>query len=144
MPKLFQFQVVNNYMYVNCEHSLRFLILVNLPDILVYVGVLTRTTTIRLTQVSLKPFNITLLLGSMYSCSWLIQLNTSYKYNGKFGCTGISILNGHISKPVALCEKLKKMNCNYFSILDRWFRNFPQCICCHFWLICGHFRSFLE
>ena len=81
----------------------------------------------------------TLLLGSMYFWSWLIQLNRSYKYNGKFGCTGISILNGHISKPVALREKLKKMSCNYFSILGRWFHNFPQCIFRHFWLIRGHF-----
>ena len=36
---------------------IRFLILVNLPDILVYVGVLTRTTTIRLTQVSSECIN---------------------------------------------------------------------------------------
>ena len=41
-----------------------------------------------------------LLLGSMYFWSWLIQLNRSYKYNGKIACTGISTLNGHISKPI--------------------------------------------
>ena len=53
-----------------------------------------------------------LLLGSMYFWFWLIQLNRSYKNNGKFARTGISTLNGHISKPVALREKLKKIRCN--------------------------------
>ena len=47
-------------------------------------------------------------------CSWLIQFNRSYKYNGKIARTGISTLNGHISKPVALREKFKKIKCNYF------------------------------
>ena len=73
-------------------------------------------------------YSIPLLLGSMYFWSWLIQLNRSYKYNGKIVRTGISTLNGHISKLVALRKKLKKINCNYISILglSRWFRNFPQ------------------
>ena len=56
-------------------------------------------------------------LGSIYFWFGLIQLNRSYKYDGKFARTVISTLNGHISKPVALCEKLKKINCNYFSVL---------------------------
>ena len=43
---------------------------------------------------------VSLLLGSMYLWSWLIQLNRSYKYNGKIARTGISTLNGHISKPL--------------------------------------------
>ena len=57
----------------------------------------------------------------------VLLVNRSYKYNGKFARTGISTLNSHISKPVALCEKLKKISCNYFSILglDWWFQNFP-------------------
>ena len=38
----------------------------------------------------------TLLVGSMYSWYWLIQLYRSDKYNGKFARTGISTLNGHI------------------------------------------------
>ena len=38
----------------------------------------------------------------MYFWSWLIQLNRSYEYNEKIARTGISILNGHISKPAAL------------------------------------------
>ena len=37
-----------------------------------------------------------------------MQLNRSYKYNENIVRTGISTLNGHISKPVALREKLKK------------------------------------
>ena len=57
----------------------------------------------------------TLLLGSMYFCSWLIQLNRSYKYHGKITRTGISTSNDHISKSVALREKLKKINCHYFG-----------------------------
>ena len=74
---------------------------------------------------------------SMYFRSWLIQLNRSYKYNENIACTGISTLNGHISKTVKFFEKMKKIRCNYFLILglDRWFRNFPQCVFCHFWLI---------
>ena len=82
-----------------------------------------------------------LLLGSMYFWYWLIQLNRSYKYNAR---TGISTLNGHISDTVLNFEKLKKIRCNYFSILglDRWFRNFPQCVFGHFWLIWAHFWSF--
>ena len=32
----------------------------------------------------------------------VIQLNRSYKYNENIARTGISILNGHISKPAAL------------------------------------------
>ena len=80
---------------------------------------------------------LSLLLGSMFFWSCLIQLNRSYKNNGKFARTGIATLNSHISKPVALCEKLKKINCNYFSILglDWWFQNFQYCVFCHFWLI---------
>ena len=48
-----------------------------------------------------------LLLGSMYF--WLIQFNRSYRYNENIARTGISTLNGHISKPVALREKLRKI-----------------------------------
>ena len=55
-----------------------------------------------------------LLLGSMYFWSLFIELKRSYKYNGIIACTGISTFNGHISKPVALCEKLKKINCIFF------------------------------
>ena len=71
---------------------------------------------------------LALLLCSTYFWSWLIQLTKSYKNNGKIVRTGISTLNGHISKLVALRKKLKKINCNYISILglSRWFRNFPQ------------------
>ena len=87
----------------------------------------------------------TLLLGSMYFCSWLIQLNRSYKYHGKITRTGISTSNDHISKSVALRERLKKINCNYFPILGlgRWFRNFPHflliyvAIFGHFWGVRG-------
>ena len=64
-------------------------------------------------QVELDPYLRALLLGSMYFWSWLIQLYRSYKYNGKIARTGISTLNGHIWKPVALREKLKKIKCNY-------------------------------
>ena len=82
---------------------------------------------------------VPLLLGSMYLRSWLIQLNRSYIYidNENIARTGISTLNGHISETVQNFEKLKKIRCNYFSILGlgKWFRNFPQCIFCHFWLI---------
>ena len=35
----------------------------------------------------------------------------------KIARTGISTSNGHISKPVDLSEKLKKIDYNYFSIL---------------------------
>ena len=75
-----------------------------------------------------------LLLGSMYFWSWLMQLNRSYKYNENIAHTGISTLNGHISKPVALREKVKKMRINNFSLLGlgRWFQNFMQCVFCHF------------
>ena len=52
--------------------------------------------------------SISLLLGSMYFWSWLIQLNRSYKYNENIARTGISTLNGHISKTVKICEKFKK------------------------------------
>ena len=81
----------------------------------------------------------------MHFCSWLIQLNRSYKYNRNFARTGIPTLNGHISKPVALREKWKKINSNYFSILglDRWFRNFPQYIFYHFWLYMRPFSVFI-
>ena len=41
---------------------------------------------------------IALLLGSMHFWSWLIQLNRSYKYIGKFASTRISTLNGHIKQ----------------------------------------------
>ena len=76
---------------------------------------------------------VALLLDSMYFLAWLIQLNRSYKYNGKIARPEIST--------VALHEKLKKINCNHFSILgvDRWFRNFPQCIFCTYSAIFGHF-----
>ena len=84
------------------------------------------------------------LLGSMYFWSWLIQLNRSYKYIGKFACTEISTLNGHISETVQNFEKLKKIRCNYFSILglDRWFWNFSGVRFGHFWLIWVRFWSF--
>ena len=85
-----------------------------------------------------------LLSGSMYFWSWLIQLNRGYKNNETIARTGISTLNGHIWKTVKFFEKLKKINCIFFIMgLDKWFRNFPQWVFCHFWLICGHFRSFL-
>ena len=88
---------------------------------------------------------ITLLLGSMYIWTLLNQLNRSSKYNKNIARTGISTLNGHISETVQNFEKLKKIRCNYFSILslDRWFRNFPQCVFCHFWLIWVRFWLFL-
>ena len=56
----------------------------------------------------------TLLLGSMYFWSWLIQLNRSYKYNENIARTGISNLNGYISISVQNFENLKKTRCNYF------------------------------
>ena len=92
-----------------------------------------------------SPMSKTLLLGSMYFRTCSIQLNKSYKYNGKIAHTGISVSNGQILEPVALCEKLKKINYNYlFNFffnsklgLDRWFRNFPQCIFCFF----GHYSD---
>ena len=83
-----------------------------------------------------------LLLGSMYFWSWLIQLNRSYQYNGKFARTGISTLNSHISKTVTFFEKLKKIMCNSILGLYRWFQNFLQCVFCHFWLIWVRFWSF--
>ena len=48
---------------------------------------------------------LSLLLGSLYFCSWLIQLNRSNKYNGKIARTGISTLNGHISRNRSLYVK---------------------------------------
>ena len=70
--------------------------------------------------------SISLLLSSMYFWSWLNQLNRSYKYNENIARIGISTLNGHISKQAALHEKLKKIRCNYFSILG--LVNFPQLV----------------
>ena len=67
---------------------------------------------------------LSLLLGSMFFWSCLIQLNRSYKNNGKFARTGIATLNSHISKPVALHENLKNINCNYFLILGIFFAIF--------------------
>ena len=75
-------------------------------------------------------------LRSLHFWSWLIQLNRSYKYNGNFTRTGISTLNGHISKPVALREKLKKINCNYFSIFGLQFSTV------HFLPFLAHMRPF--
>ena len=49
---------------------------------------------------NVQYYQVTLLLGSMYFWSWLIQLNRSYKYNENIACTEISTLNGHISKMV--------------------------------------------
>ena len=72
----------------------------------------------------------------LYFWSWLIQLNRNYKYNGKIACTGISTLNGHISKPVDLREKLKKINCNYFSIFGLQFSTV------HFLPFLAHMRPF--
>ena len=61
-----------------------------------------------------------LLLGSMYCVSGLnllILLNRSYKFRGKIAHTGISTSNGHISLTVALREKLKSSDANYFHII---------------------------
>ena len=63
-------------------------------------------------QRKFREIESSLLLGSMYLRSWLIQLNRSYKYNENIAHTGISTLNGCISKPVALREKLKKIEKN--------------------------------
>ena len=56
-----------------------------------------------------KALISTLLLGSMYFWSWLIQLNRGYKYNENIACTGISTLNGNVSKTVIFFEKLRKI-----------------------------------
>ena len=61
---------------------------------------------------------ITLLLGSKYFWSWLIQLNRSYKYNENIARTGITTLNGHISKTVALREKIDEIS----TVLQGWFQ----------------------
>ena len=84
----------------------------------------------------------TLLLGSMYFCSWLIQLNRSYKYHGKITRTGISTSNDHISKSVALREKLKKINCHYFGSRQVVPKFSTVRFFCHFWPIFGHFWTF--
>ena len=82
----------------------------------------------------------------MYFWSWLIQLNRSYKYNENITRTGISTWNGHISETVQNFEKMKKIRCNYFSILslDRWFRNFPQCVFLPFFAHMGLFSVVFE
>ena len=58
------------------------------------------------------------------------SIEQSCKYNENIARTGISTLNRHISETVQNFEKMKKIRCNYFSILDlfRWFQNFPQCV----------------
>ena len=52
-------------------------------------------------QRKFREIESSLLLGSMYLRSWLIQLNRSYKYNENIARTGIlTTLNGHISETV--------------------------------------------
>ena len=53
-------------------------------------------------QRKFREIESSLLLGSMYLRSWLIQLNRSYIYidNENIARTGISTLNGHISETV--------------------------------------------
>ena len=82
-----------------------------------------------------------LLLGSMYLRSWLIQLNRSYIYidNENIARTGISTLNGHISETVQNFEKLKKIRCNYFSILGLKLVNFSVV---RFWPFLAHMGPF--
>ena len=63
-------------------------------------------------------YAMALLLGSMYFWSCLIQLNRSCKYNENIARTGISTLNGYISKQVALREKLKRFKLQSFFISE--------------------------
>ena len=63
-----------------------------------------------------KALISTLLLGSMYFWSWLIQLNRGYKYNENIACTGISILYPYLETGGSTW-KMEKIRCNYFSIL---------------------------
>ena len=67
------------------------------------------SSNVRVSPNQIYELRHSLLLGSMYFWSWLIQLNRSYKYNENIARTGISTLNGHISKTVIFFEKWKKI-----------------------------------